>query len=79
MCWHKGKKNQCFGIDAQIYLNEAHEKVKNLKIYAFLKVKKKISVCLLTRVCTQSACLSSNQCIVLPLRKGWKPEKVKST
>ena len=38
---HKGKKNQCFGIDTQVYLNEAHEKVKNLKIYAFLKVKKR--------------------------------------
>ena len=35
--WHKGKKNQCFGIDAQVYQNEAHEKVENLKIYAFLK------------------------------------------
>ena len=33
----KGKKNQCFGIDAQVYQNEAHEKVENLKIYAFLK------------------------------------------
>ena len=35
--WHKGKKNHCFGIDAQVYQNEAHEKVENLKIYAFLK------------------------------------------
>ena len=34
---HKGKKNQFFGIDAQVYQNEAHEKVDNLKIYAFLK------------------------------------------
>ena len=37
--WNKGKKNQCFGIDAQVYQNEAHEKVENLKIYAFLKKK----------------------------------------
>ena len=35
--WHKGKKNQCFGIDAQVYQNEAHEKVENLKIYTVLK------------------------------------------
>ena len=39
--WHKGKKNHCFGIDAQVYQNEAHEKVENTKIYAFFKVKKK--------------------------------------
>ena len=37
MYWHKGKKNQCFGIDAQVYQNEAHEKVENLKIYAVMK------------------------------------------
>ena len=30
--WHKGKKSQCVGIDAQVYVNEAHEKLKNAKI-----------------------------------------------
>jgi len=34
--WHKGKKNQCFGIDAWVF-DELNEKVENLKIYAFLK------------------------------------------
>ena len=46
--WHKGKKNQCFGIDALVYQNEAHEKVENLKIYAFLKKNILQSVCVLT-------------------------------
>ena len=31
MYWHKEKKNQCVGIDAQGYVNEAHEKLKNAK------------------------------------------------
>ena len=31
--WHKGKKNHRVGIDAQVYVNEAQEKVKNSKIY----------------------------------------------
>ena len=29
------------GLDTQVYQNEAHEKVENTKIYAFLKVKKR--------------------------------------
>ena len=40
MC-HKGKKNQHFEKHTQVYLNEAHEKVKITKIYAVLRVKKK--------------------------------------
>ena len=41
MSRHKGNKNHRVGIEAQVYQNEAHEKVENTKIYAFFKVKKK--------------------------------------
>ena len=37
--WHKGEKNHRVGIDAQVYVNEAHEKVKKSKLMAFLLVK----------------------------------------
>ena len=39
--WHKGKKNQCVRIDAQVYVNEAHEKLKNAKIYGIFESKKR--------------------------------------
>jgi hypothetical protein len=41
-------ENLKIGQDAQVYQNEAHEKVENLKTYAFLKKNILQSVCVLT-------------------------------